>query len=68
MQRKVAHRLDELKALQARVQEELAQLEPRRQYLMQELLKLQGAVQAFEGLLAADVEERACDADGVVLE
>ena len=46
----ITERLATLRAQQARLAEELGQVEPRRQYLIQELLKVQGAIAALESL------------------
>jgi multidrug resistance efflux pump len=50
MRERITQRLAELKTLQASVEQEMAQIEQRRAYIVQELLRLQGAVQALEAL------------------
>ena len=50
MAESIAERLTTLRAQQVRLTEELQQVEPRRQYLIQELLKVQGAIAALESL------------------
>jgi predicted nucleic acid-binding Zn-ribbon protein len=55
MYERITQRLAELKARQASVEQEMAHIEQRRQALLQEMLKLQGAVQTLEGLLEAEM-------------
>lgn len=61
MHERITQRLAELKALQASVEAEMGEIDRRRQYVMQELLRLQGAVQALEGL----AQEETAALDGV---
>jgi hypothetical protein len=50
MQERITQELARRKAWQTSIEQELGQLEQRRAYLVKELLRLQGAVQALEAL------------------
>jgi hypothetical protein len=54
--------------MQERIAQRLTELKAQQQYLVQESLKLAGAIAVLEELVEAAVQERACDVDGVVVE